>query len=141
MLMHEPFEILQREKVIYFVHQVNRLPRRAYVGEKLPTDVDPHYLGYSVARWEGDTLVIESSGFDDSTVLDAAGLPHSENLHVTERYELGRDGTRLHASFLIDDPATFTRPWAAKADYVRRKGYELTEEVCAAQPVAQRPRR
>src|SRR3569833_2685443 len=67
MLVHRPFEILQRPKAIYFVHELNRLPRRAYVGESLPTDVDPHYLGYSVARWEGDALIIESSGVDDST--------------------------------------------------------------------------
>jgi hypothetical protein len=140
MLMREPFEILQRDKIIYFVHQLNRLPRRAYVDEKLPADPDPHYLGYSVARWDGDTLVIESSGFDGGTLLDAAGMPHSEGMRLTERYELAKDGRHLHASFLIDDPATFTQPWAASADYVRRKGYELPEEVCAAQDAAHRPR-
>jgi hypothetical protein len=140
MLMREPFEILQREKVIYFGHQVNRLPRRAYLDEKLPTDPDPHYLGYSVAHWDGDALVIESSGFDDSTLLDAAGLPHSDGLHLTERYELGKDGRHLHASFVIDDPATFTRPWTAQSDYVKRTGYELPEEVCAAEDPARRPR-
>jgi hypothetical protein len=140
MLMREPFEILQRDKTIFFVHQLNRLPRRAYMDEKLPTDADPHYLGYSVARWEGDALVIESAGFDDGTLLDAAGLPHSEGMHLTERYELAKDGKHLHASFLIDDPATFTQPWTVQADYVRRKGYEIPEEVCASQPVDQRPR-
>jgi hypothetical protein len=141
MLMHEPFEILQRDKAIYFLHQINRLPRRAYLDEKLPVDADPHYLGYSVARWESDTLVIESAGFLEGTLLDSAGLPHSESLHLTERYQLSKDGQHLHASFLIDDPATFTHPWMAQADYVRRKGYELPEEVCAAQTVAERPRR
>jgi hypothetical protein len=140
MLMREPFEILQRDKVIYFVHQVNRLPRRVYLDEKLPTDADPHYLGYSVARWEGGTLVIESAGFEDGTLLDSAGLPHSDALHLTERYELAKDGRHLHASFLIEDPATFTRPWMAQADYVRTKGYELVEEVCAAQKPTDRPR-
>jgi hypothetical protein len=140
MLMREPFEILQRDKVIYFVHQVNRLPRRVYLDEKLPTDADPHYLGYSVAHWQGDTLVIESAGFEDGTLLDSTGLPHSDALHLTERYELARDGRHLHASFLIEDPATFTHPWTAQADYVRRRGYEIREEVCAAQKVEERPR-
>jgi hypothetical protein len=105
MLVHRPFEILQRPKTIYFIHELNRLPRRAYVGESLPTDVDPHYLGYSVARWEGDTLVIESSGFDD--------------------------GKHLHARFTIEDPKTFSASWSFKAEYVKRPGYELRENVCA----------
>jgi hypothetical protein len=140
LLMREPFEILQRPKVIYFVHQLNRMPRRAYLDEKLPEDVDPHYLGYSVARWEGDALVIESSGFDNSTLLDSSGLPHSEALHLTERYELMKDGKHLRARFTIDDPMTFTQPWSAQAEYVKKVGYEIPEEVCAATPPAQRPR-
>jgi hypothetical protein len=131
MLVHRPFEILQRPKTIYFIHELNRLPRRAYVGESLPTDVDPHYLGYSVARWEGDTLVIESSGFDDGTLLDSAGLPHSDALHVTERYQLDKDGKHLHARFTIEDPKTFSASWSFKAEYVKRPGYELRENVCA----------
>jgi hypothetical protein len=131
MLVQRPFEILQRPQAIYFVHELNRLPRRAYVGESLPTDVDPHYLGYSVARWDGDALVIESSGFDDSTVLDNAGLPHSEALHVTERYQLDKDGKHLHARFTIDDPKTFESTWSFTAEFVRRPDYELRENVCA----------
>jgi hypothetical protein len=140
LLMREPFEILQRPKAIYFVHQLNRLPRRVYLDEALPTDVDPHYLGYSVAKWDGDALVIDSNGFDDSTMLDNAGLPHSDALHLTERYELGHDGTHLHLRLTIDDPKTFTEAWSAQADYVKRPGYELTEDVCAATPVDKRPR-
>jgi hypothetical protein len=140
MLMHEPFEILQKPKVIYFVHQLNRLPRRAYLDEALPTDVDPHYLGYSVAKWEGDALVIDTNGFDDSTVLDSTGLPHSDAMHLTERYELSSDGMRLHLRYTIDDPKTFTQTWSGQADYKKRPGFELTEEVCAATPVAKRPR-
>lgn len=140
MLMREPFEILQKPKVLYFVHQLNRLPRRVYLNEALPTDVDPHYLGYSVGKWDGNALVVDSAGFDDSTMLDNAGLPHSESLHLTERYELSADGKRLHLRFTIDDPKTFTRAWSGQADYVKRPGYELTEDVCAATPAAKRPR-
>jgi len=130
MLVQEPFEILQKPKVLYFIFQLNRLPRRVYLGEALPTDPDPHWLGYSVAHWDGDALVIESAGFNDLTVLDDAGLPHSEDLHLTERYVLSADGKRLHARFTIEDPKTFTRPWMARAEYVKRPGYEIPEEVC-----------
>jgi hypothetical protein len=139
MLENEPFEILQRERIIYFVHQLNRMPRRVYVGEQLPEDPDPLYLGFSVARWDGDTLVIESAGFLEGTLLDDAGLPHSDALHLTERYRLDRDGKSLHARFTITDPKTFTRPWDAQADYIRRPGYEIPEEVCADKWAAKLP--
>jgi hypothetical protein len=131
MLVNEPFEIMQRDKAVYFLHELNRLPRRAYFGEALPADVDPMYLGFSVARWEGATLVIESAGFREGTLLDDSGLPHSESLHLTERYQLDKDGRTLHARFTIDDPKMFTRPWDAKADYLRRPGDEIPEQVCA----------
>jgi hypothetical protein len=131
MLVSSPFEILQRPKVIYFIHELNRLPRRAYVDEPLPTDADPRYLGYSVARWEGDTLVIESAGFEDGTLLDAAGLPHSDALHVTERYRLERGGKRLQVVFTVEDARTFSAPWSFEAEYVKRRDYELRENVCA----------
>ncbi len=62
--MHEPFEILQRDKAIYFLHQINRLPRRVYMNEALPTDVDPHYLGYSVGT---GTATLWSSSLPAST--------------------------------------------------------------------------
>jgi hypothetical protein len=131
MLVDKPFEILQRERAVYFIHQDNRMPRRAYFGEALPQDPEPFYLGYSVAKWEGDALVIESSGFRDGTLLDDAGLPHSKALRLTERYELDADGKTLQARFTIEDPQTFARPWSTKATYVKRPGYEIPEEVCA----------
>jgi hypothetical protein len=131
MLGNEPFEILQRDKVVYFIAQRNRLPRRAYFGESLPDDPDPVFLGFSVARWEGRTLVIDSSGFREGTLLDDAGLPHSDALHLTERYQLDKRGMTLHARFTINDPKTFTHPWNAQATYIRRPEYEIPEEVCA----------
>jgi hypothetical protein len=140
MLVNKPFEILQRDKVVYFVHQDNRMPRRAYLGERLLTDQDPLYLGYSVAKWDGDTLVVESSGFREGTLLDDAGLPHSEALHLTERYRLSKDGKRIDVQFTIADPQTFTRPWNAKAEYVKQPGYEIPEEVCAEKMESTHPK-
>jgi hypothetical protein len=139
MLVREPFEILQRDKVVYFVHQLNRLPRRIYLDEKLPDDPDPIWLGYSVGHWDGAALVIESAGFNDSTVLDDSGLPHSTDLRLTERYELKADGQHLHARFTIDDPKTFIRPWTTEADFVRKPGYEIPEEVCADKLAPRQP--
>ena len=140
MLMHEPFEILQRDKAVYFIYQLNRLPRRAYFGEKLPEGVDPLYLGFSVARWEGNALLIDSSGFRDGTLLDDSGLPHTEALKLTERYELGKDGKMLRVRFTIDDPQTFTHPWSADAQYRSRPGLEIREEVCADKLKPKKPK-
>jgi len=140
MLVHEPFEILQKPKVLYFVHQLNRLPRRVYLDEALPADPDPLYLGYSVGHWDGGTLVVESTGFLDSTLLDNSGLPHSDALHLTERYQLSADGRHLHLHYTVEDPKTFSAPWSADASFTRQKGLELTEEVCAATPADERPR-
>lgn len=136
LLMNTPFEILQRDKAVYFVHELNRLPRRAYFDEQLPGEVDPLYLGYSVAHWEGDALVIDSAGFLDSTLLDDSGLPHSDALRLTERYRLSHDGRHLTARFTIEDPQTFTRRWTAQAEYVKEPGYELREDVCADKQAA-----
>ncbi len=131
MLVNKPFELVQRDKVVYFVHQDNRMPRRAYFGEKLPVDPDPLYLGFSVARWDGNALVIDSSGFREGTLLDDSGLPHSAGLKLTERYELSQDGKTLQARFTIDDAQMYSKPWSAVATYRARPGYEIPEEVCA----------
>jgi hypothetical protein len=139
MLIDKPFEILQKDKVLYFVYQENRLPRRVYFGEELPENPDPLYLGFSVAHWEGDALVIESSGFRGETLLDDSGLPHSEALRLTERYELAKDGKTLRVRFTITDPKTFTRPWTTEAQYRKRPGFEIPEEVCADRLETTRP--
>lgn len=127
----EPFEIMQKERAMYFVAQ-NRLPWRAYFGEKLPDDPDPMYLGYHVARWDGAKLVIDSSGFRDASVLDDSGVPHSEKLRLTETYALGADKKTMTITWRIEDPDTFTRPWTAKASFKRMPaGFQFPEEVCA----------
>ena len=132
MVQKEPFEILQRDKAVYFVHQLNRLPHRAYFNETLPADPDPFYLGYSVAKWDGDALVVESAGFREGALLDDKGLPHSDALRLTERYALGKGGKTLSIRFTIDDPKTYTRPWTARAVYVKKPaGFEIPEDVCA----------
>ncbi len=140
-VQNKPFEILQHPKVIYFVHQENRLPRRAYIDEKPPEDADPAYLGHSVAHWDGASLVVESSAFSDDTLLDDAGLPHSDALGLTERYTLGKGGKSLTIRFTIDDPKTFSHPWTAEAHYRKRPGFEIPEEVCADRLKSVAPKR
>ncbi len=131
MLGPKPFEIIQRPRGVFFVHQ-NRLVHTAYFNEQLPTDADPFYLGFSVARWDGDALVVDSSGFRDTTLLDDKGLPHSEALRLTERYTLGKGGKTLSVRTTVTDPNTFTAPWSFRATYARKPaGFQMPEEICA----------
>jgi hypothetical protein len=109
-------------------------------GRKLPNpdDVNPTYLGYSVAHWEGDTLVIESNGFNDRTWLDASGHPHGEKLKVTER--LTRTTfNNMKVEATIDDPEFYTKPWTVVTGITwtpnttgpfTMRGGEILEYIC-----------
>ena len=139
--INEPFEIMQKSNAMYFVAQ-NRLPWRAYFGEKLPDDPDPMYLGYHVAKWEGDKLVVDSSGFRDVSVLDDSGIPHSEKLHLTGTYAMGADNKTMTVTWRIEDPDTFTKAWTAKATFKRMPAsFQFPEEVCAAKLQSTAPKR
>jgi hypothetical protein len=142
MLVNKPFQIMQRPKAVFFLHQENRLPHKAYFNEKLPTESDGFYLGESVARWEGQTLVVQSNGFREGTFLDDQGLPHSDALQLTERYRLGADGKTMTIGFTIDDPKTYSRAWRAKASFARKPAsFEIPEEVCADKLKTTAPKR
>ncbi|MEI9892329.1 MAG: hypothetical protein WDN45_19345 [Caulobacteraceae bacterium] len=142
MLVNKPFQIMQRPKAVFFLHQENRLPHKAYFNEQLPTDSDGFYLGASAARWEGATLVVETNSFREGTFLDDKGLPHSDALHLTERYRMGKDGKTMTVSYTIDDPKTYTRTWSAKASFARKPAsFEIPEEVCADHLQSTAPKR
>ena len=84
-----------------------------------PHSPDPAqtWYGDAVGTWEGDTLVVDSLGYKDSTWLDSRGVPHSADLHISER--IHRDGDSLVLDFTFDDPKAFTKPWSSKLTFVR----------------------
>lgn len=131
MLKAEPFEILQRPGFLAFNYQINRLVRLAYIGDAPPTENNGFYLGESTARWEGDALVVDTRGFNDQTLLDDAGLPHSDELVVTERLQLAKGGRELVNRITIEDPQTFSAPWTVTVRYERLKDFVMPEDVCA----------
>jgi len=110
-------------------------------GRELPKsadDINPDYLGYSVGHWEGDTLVVNSMGFNHQTWLDASGHPHGEQLKVTERYTRTNFNT-LQFSATIDDPEYYTEPWTTVVNIpwtanthgpFTMRGGELMEYIC-----------
>jgi hypothetical protein len=99
-------------------------------GRALPKDPDPSFMGYSTGRWEGDTLIVESTGFKDRTWLDFAGHPHTDALRITERFRRPDFG-HLEISETVDDPKVFSKPFTVllKAELV--PDTEILEFVCA----------
>ena len=99
-------------------------------GRALPVNPEPRWNGYSIGRWEGDTLVIETIGFDDRAWLDQYGNVYSTDMRFEERWRrVGRD--TLEAVYRIDDPASYTRPWVSTTKVWKRQAQELREEFCA----------
>src|SRR5262249_30172594 len=99
-------------------------------GRKLPEDPDPTWYGYSVGHWDGDTLVVQSTGFDDRTWLDQYGHPFSSDMRLEERWR--RAGDTLEMTLTVTDPETYTKPWVSTKNMWRLvPKAELREEVCA----------
>jgi Domain of unknown function (DUF3471) len=104
-------------------------------GRGLPEEMNPTWLGYSVGRWEGDTLVVTTAGFNDRTWLDFSGHPHSEALRTTERFHR-RDFGHMDFEMTIDDAKTFTRPFTLKAVKTLAPDTELLETICENERIA-----
>jgi hypothetical protein len=98
-------------------------------GRSLPLDPNPTWMGYSVGRWEGDTLVVESSGFTDRSWLDYDGHPHTEALRMVERYRR-RDIGHLDLDVTFEDPGAYNRPWTVSVPLELFPDTELLEFVC-----------
>ncbi len=125
-----PFEIMVQARQVLLMHQWNRLVRFIDIDKAHTEPLGPTFLGQSVGRWEGDTLVVDTNGFNDSTLLDAEGMPHSDQMQVVERYTVNRNGQQLQALITITDPQTFAAPWTTKVNYRRLKGTRIAEDVC-----------
>jgi hypothetical protein len=126
----QPFKILQSSDEVVILYEAFTTFRQVFTdGRPLPKDPQPSWLGYSVGRWDKDTLMVETAGFNDVTWLDNAGTPHSESLHVTERFHR-RDSEHLDIQITIDDPKTFSQPFTVTQHARLSPGAELTESIC-----------
>jgi hypothetical protein len=124
-----PMEIFQvPDKVLIYQEAGNQL-RQIHMNRGHKKDLDPTYNGDSVGKWEGETLVVDSVGFNDVTWLDHAGLPHTEALHVVERIHR-TDHNTLVDDFTIEDAKAYTKPWTASQTYHLKPDWEIAEYVC-----------
>jgi hypothetical protein len=98
-------------------------------GRPLPQDPNPAWQGYSIGHWDGDTLVVETAGFNDKSWLDISGHPHTEALRVTERYRR-KDFGHMQLQMTFDDLKTFTKVWSIAVDANLVPDTELLEYVC-----------
>jgi hypothetical protein len=98
-------------------------------GRPLESDPNPSWMGYSVGHWEGDTLVVDSFGYNDRTWLDHGGHPHTQALRVTERYRRPDFG-HLQIEMTLSDPAVYARPWTISLRASLAADTELLEDVC-----------
>ena len=125
-----PFQLLQTPGVTIILFEEFNNWRQVFTDARpLPVDPEPAWLGYSVGRWEQDEFVIESTGFNDKSWLDAGGTPHSDALRTTERLRR-HDFGHMDLEFSFDDPKTFTRPWSATVKFVLLADTDLLENHC-----------
>jgi hypothetical protein len=109
-----PYKIVQAPGAIVIMYELFGGHRQVYMdARKVPANPQPLWLGYSVGRWDGDTLAVETGGFNDKSRLDAFGHPHSEDLRTVERFHR-RDFGHMDVQLTIEDPRTFTRPFTIK---------------------------
>jgi hypothetical protein len=125
-----PVFFVQTPKEVWMIYSGNQEVRRIYLDVPHSENPKPSWYGESVGHYEGDTLVIDTIGMNDKTVVDPYRTPHTEKLHVVERWKMIEGGTAMEASFTVDDPDTFYEPWSAMRRY-RRVKQEMLEEVCA----------
>lgn len=125
-----PFKIIQTPDVIVMLIEADNTHRQIYTdGRPLPVDPQPSWQGYSIGKWEGDTLVVDTAGFNDKSWLDAIGHIHSESLRVQERYHR-RDFGHMEMQVTIEDPKTFTKPFTFKVNQLLIPDSDILEEVC-----------
>lgn len=117
-------------KLLVLLYEVNAMYRQIFVDGRPPlVDPNPSWNGYSTAKWEGDTLVVQTNGFRDDLWIDMAGSPMSEAAVLTERMRRPNYGT-LELEITINDPKTYTRPWTVKMVQKIELDTELIDEIC-----------
>jgi len=126
-----PYKILQQPGEILILFEAFATFRQIFLdGRAVPKDVNPTWWGYSVGRWDGDSLVVETSGFNGRTWIDTGGHPATDALRVTERYRR-RDVGHMDLQITVDDSKAYTKPWTVSYALELMPDTELLEYVCA----------
>ena len=128
-----PFEIVQSAKKVVFLYFYSYYRAIPVDGRKHTNDPDPSFFGEEIGRWEADTLVVDSTGFKDEKVwIDENANPHSDALHVVERWTRP-DGDHIHLEMLIEDSKFYTRPFSYSRSWVLGKADEQLDEYSCSE--------
>lgn len=130
MIAPYPVQVFQSTDAIAFTFEVNHNFRVIHMDEPLPEDPDPTFMGHSVGRWEGDTLVIETIGLNGVGWIDEVGTPTSPTTRVTERLRKIEGGKEMELLITVADPALYREPWTAREIWDWRPDIRLMEYVC-----------
>jgi hypothetical protein len=124
-----PARIIQTPSVIAILYEDLTYRQIFLDGRPLPKDPNPSWMGYSIGHWEGDRLIVESTGFNDRSWLDLGGHPHTEELHTTERYRRTSYG-HMDVEITFDDPKAYARPWTISYGANFAPDTEMLEYSC-----------
>jgi hypothetical protein len=130
-LLRTPFKIVQGPGTTAILYESGTRFRQVLTdGRPLPGEIDwPAWQGFSIGRWEGDTFVITTGGFNGKAWLDQAGHPESDAMKITERFRR-KDFGHMDMEMIIDDRKMYTRPWSINAEFLLQTDTELLEFVC-----------
>ncbi len=125
-----PMEIVQSPKRVLMIFEFNHFIRQIWTdGRPHNTDLGPTWQGDSIGHWEGDTLVVDTIGFNDKTWVDRGGHPHSQEMHVVERMRRA-DAKTLQIDVTIEDPKAYAKPWGGRLNYELRPDWSISEMIC-----------
>jgi hypothetical protein len=143
MYQSRPFLVVQTPLKVTFAHEYQHSLRHIYLEDNPKAGDEPTWQGRSTGRWEGEELVVNTTGFNDRTWLDEAGLPHGAQLKVQERFRR-IDASRMEARIVIDDPENYTAPWSTKLVFKAAPTERLNAHICTEslfpEPPNARPR-
>src|ERR1700680_404037 len=125
-----PIEIEQRPDRLVILYEANNTFHIIYTdGRDHPKDLEPTWFGHSIGKWDGDTLVVDTAGFNEKTMVDTIGHPHGDALHVIERFTR-TDAAHIAYDITIEDPKAYTKPWKNVRTFTLQPDWELMEYVC-----------
>jgi len=125
-----PFQIVMTPKEMLMIFEYDHTVRQIFTdGRAHPEDVTPTYMGHSIGKWEGDTLVVDTVGFNEKTWLDRDGHPHSDQLHVIERFHRV-DAENVVDEITMDDPKALVKPWKSEINFQLKPTWDIMELAC-----------
>jgi len=127
----QPVYFIQTPKEVVMIWQMDHQVRHIYMNVPHSKTVKPSWYGESVGHYEGDTLVVDTIGVTTKAAVDYYNTPHTDKIHIVERYRLVDGGKTLEVTFTVDDPGAFTKAWSASQRYAKTPGTPLEEVVCA----------